>query len=243
MTHLKKILFTSVCAATLGAMPAAAMELTGGDISLGYSAFSEDSDLSRMAVEGSLELGINRAFSVQFDLSHYEFGFVNEGVTSGAVHAIYHFNDTTSAGLFYGRESNSLTSIDFYGAEVGRDFGALDLEAYVGFGDESGVSATAFGIAGAYQMNDHFSVGAAYDRVDFDGDVHIYSTAFRANYEPAENVTLYGEVGSAGIGATAFGVTANLSSTYLGLGVEYAFGAKRGATFGERGLTRLLPGL
>lgn len=243
MTHIRTFFITTACATTLCALPAFAVELTGGDISLGYSAFTEESDLSRFAIEGSVELGINRAFSLQFDLSHYEFGLVNDGVTSGAIHAIYHFSDSTSAGLFYGREGASGTSIDYYGAEVGHDFGALDLEAYIGFGNESGVSATAFGMAADYQINERFAIGATYDRVEFEGDVHIFNSAIRASYEPVENMSVYGEVGSAGVGATVFGVTADLSSTYVGLGVEYAFGAKRGATFGERGLTRLLPGL
>ncbi|MCI2393453.1 porin [Aliiroseovarius sediminis] len=243
MTKTSTFLITTIGAATLAAAPALAVEITGGDVSLSYSAFTEDTDLSRVAIEGSVEVGFTRAFSMQFDLARYEFGFADDGVTTGTVHAIFHVSDVTSVGAFYGREDIDGTSLDLYGAEVGHEMGALDLEAYIGHGEEAGVSGTAFGLAADYNINDRFAIGVAYDRVDFDGDFNIHKTALRASYAAADRFSVFGEVGSFGMGADYYGVTLDASTNYVGFGVEYAFGAKRGATFGERGLTRMLPGL
>lgn len=238
---MKKLIFTALLLGTsaVTAHSAAAFELTGGEFSLGYSAFTDETDFNALALEGAIELGFSRNFSTQLNLAHYSLGFVDENVTNATVHAIYHANEALSLGAFFGREEIEGESVDFYGIEGGVEFTKYDLEAYIGKSNDLDVDVTVFGIETAYDVNNLFSLGASYDYVDFDGDVSIDRFALKASYAATDSVSIYGELGS--FGAEAFGLEG--SESFFGIGAEFTFGAERGATFGERGLFHIVPGL
>ena len=230
-----------VAAASLALMaaPASAFEVTGGELELTYSAFEEDSDFSRTSLEGSLEAAFSRSVAAQVDLGGYKFNFVDDEATNATVHAIYHANDAASFGIFYGQDSLDGESTDFYGLEAGHEFEGVDIEAYVATGEEADVDGTVIGINGVIALNDRFDIGASYDTADFDGDVSLNRFAVTGTAHVTDNMGVFAEVGS------LEGEVAGLSDSelFFGVGAEVTFGAKRGSTFGQRGLAHLVPGL
>jgi hypothetical protein len=218
---------------------ASAFDVTGGEVSIGHSVFIDDTDFARSSLEGSVELGFSKSIGVQVDAGISSFNVISETSTAFAVHGIYHFNEATSAGVFVGTEELASESDAFYGAEVGTEFTQGDIEGYVEFGEDSGVDVTVIGLSGSYQLNDTFALGASVDYVEFDGGIDLTRVGVRGDYAVGQQTDLYAEAGS--LSADAFGLTG--SEAFVGVGAEFNFGAERGATFGRRGLARLLPGL
>lgn len=244
MTRFNKLLTVAFGAACLTANSAAAFEFTGGDVALTYSAFSDDSDYSALSFEGSLEAAFNRDFGMQVDLSNYVFDQADETASNLTLHGLYHLDPSMSAGLFYGIESVDGGDLEFYGIEFGQELAQVDFEGYISHGDESGSSVTLVGIEVEYKISDLFSIGAGYDYADFEYGVSIDNAVARVRYTPTAQMSLYGEVGSLGAELDLGGGSRTSGSqTYVGIGMEYAFGATRGATFGERGFYQMIPGL
>ena len=234
--------FISILAASLPLVisnSAQAFEFTGGSIDLNYSAFTEDNDFATTALTGAVEFGFNRNFGVQFDLGTFAYDFVDESGTNAALHAIYHINETSSLGAFYGRDEIDGEGVDFYGVEIGQEFQDFGVEAYIGAGDDSGVSATVFGLTGLYEFDQGFGLGASWERMDFNGDLDLTRFAVKADFAVGSNVDLYAEFGS--FSADGFGVSG--SENFFGIGAKFNFGASRGATFEDRGMLKLIPGL
>lgn len=245
---LKTGILSVLGASVFLAQPAAAVEFTGGEVSLGYSMFTAENDLSRFTLDGAVELGFNQSFGAQIDLSHSKFGFTDLSTTSATLHAIYHVNDTSSLGVFYTYEKagiNGLGSgnLDVFGIEGGFERGAWDVEGYVGFGKEQGVSFTTFGADIAYQLSDRFKVGVSHDRVELEDVISFHSTALRGRYEVATGMDVYADLGKAGVGVDLGSVSVSADETFVGFGLTYTFGADRGATFGKRNLSQIVPGL
>jgi hypothetical protein len=218
---------------------AAAFGVTGGELSIGHSVFVDDTDFARSSLEGSVELGFSKNIGVQVDAGLSNFDAISETSTAFAVHGIYHFNDSTSAGVFVGTEELASESNTFYGAEIGTEFTQGDVEGYFQFGEDSGVDVTVIGVSGSYQLNDTFALGASFDYVEFDGGVDLTRVGVRGDFAVGQQTDLYAEAGS--LSADAFGLSD--SEAFVGVGAEFNFGAERGATFGRRGFARLLPGL
>lgn len=228
-----------VCGFCMFASYAAAFEVTGGEVSIGHSAFIDDTDVARSSLEGSVGLGFSKSFGVQIDAGVSSFNLANESATAVAVHGIYHFDEATSAGIFVGSEEFASENSMFYGGEVGTEFAQGDVEGYFGMAEDAGVDATVFGLSGSYRLNDTFAMGASVDYTKFDGGVGLTRFGVRGDYAAGQQTDLYAEVGS--LSADIAGMSG--SETFIGLGAEFNFGAERGATFGRRGFTRLLPGL
>lgn len=224
-------------ASILCAQTAHAVEITGGSVKLSYSAFSDDTSVSRLGLEGSMEVGFNQNFSGQIDLARHEFNVSNEGITTFGLHAIYHVNEATSFGAFYAVEDTSAGNSDFYGIEAGHETGQFDLEGYLARADDSVDHASVLGLSARYEFQNFLGLTGAYDYIDFDG-LDLSKITLRLDRDVAPNVNLYVEVGSAK--ANAGGLSG--SETFVGLGGKFLFGAERGATFDARGLARLLPG-
>ncbi|MFT7058396.1 MAG: hypothetical protein ACJASV_000896 [Pseudorhodobacter sp.] len=236
---MKVFVLLAAAAATFSPLIAHA-EITGGQLTLSHSAFTDDTDLSKTSLEGSMEFGFNRDVSIQGDLSFSQFNTSDLDITNIAAHGIYHLNETTSLGLFLARDEVSDGSADFVGLEAGHEAGALDLEGYLAIGDNEGTDGTIIGISGRHAMSDTVGFGASLDHGNFDNVLEVTRYSIDADYSFTPTTSL-----SAELGYTNFSVSTLGSATepYVKLGATIKFGAKRGSTFGKRSITNLLPGL
>lgn len=246
MSINKNGIIGAVCSVAAIAQPASAFDVTGGEVSFGYSAFSEENELSRLTFDGAVEYGFAPSFGVQLDVAHTTFGATSLNTNSATLHAVYHVNDSAALGAFAtlesaGIASNHIGNVAFYGLEAGYDANALVFEGYWGTGEESGVSIRTLGGEAGYRINDRFSVGVSHDRLTLeDGEeITLHNTALRGSYDAENGVEFYAEVGRAGIQVPSESISE--STNFFGLGLTYTFG--RGATFGKRTVTQIVPGL
>ncbi len=229
---------TLTAALAFGATTAQAVEVTGGSVGLSYSAFADETDLNQWGLEGSMELGFNRNLSLQIDAAYRDFDFTNIDSTLLGLHGIYHMNEATSLGVFYTLEDIEGEEADIFGFEAGYEVQQWQFEGYIASVDTDLGDATLGGIKARYEMQEGFGLTGSYERSDDDtGDLSRF--AIRLDRDVSVNTNLFLEVGSAK--AEAGGV--KISEPFVGLGGEIAFGADRGTTFEQRGLTRLIPGL
>lgn len=218
-------------------VPAAhAFEVTGGEVSLGYSGLTDSAlnDATRTTLGGSLEFGISHEFSVQGDLSVSKFGLTHIDSRSLGLHAIYHASEDTSVGGFLGRDRIEGSNLDFFGVEIGHQMGQFGAEGYISHAEIEGVSGTVLGLEGNYAVNDYATVGMRYDNINVDGlDASRLSLTGEIGATPGLAIT--GEIGNADLEGLG-------SEMFAGIGVRINFGAKRGATFRDRSVANLLPG-
>lgn len=227
-----------VAIAALCAGPALAVELTGGDLTLGYSTWTDDTSFAKLGVAGSAEIGFSPEFSVQGDLGTSRFLEAGETTSSIALHAIYHTGPGTSLGVFYGTDSVDNDNKDFYGFEVGQKSSMFEVEAHIGNGENFDLDGMVGGLSGTYNVTPVFGLGASYQRANIDG-LDISTTAIRADYEIAPTFTVGAEIGS----FRADLDNVNGRETYIGLSATKTFGPQDGATFGRRGILNVIPGL
>lgn len=215
-----------------------AVEVTGGSVGLSFSGFTDDLDVNRVTLQGSVELGWNRNWSSQLDLAHNRFDASGADTTSFGVHTIYHLNDATSFGLFYTIEEGDGDDVDIVGLEAGHEFGSWDVEGFFGKADSAGAgSANMFGLMGRTELQNGYGVAAEYQTVDVGGiDVERLSVSVDRDLNPTTN--LFVEVGVARVSTG----TISGSEPFIGLGGTYRFGADRGATFKGRNISQILPG-
>ncbi len=234
---MKNYTMTTALAVALSAGMAAAQEFKG-DITLGYSAFTEDTSVNRLSADGAFEFGVTDQASVQLDLGLYGFGATNFEGTNFVLHGIFDVSPEASAGLFFGMEDLQGVDIDFYGLEYGQSFGTGAVEVYLARGEEAGIDGTVFGIEGKMALSDSFGLGVKFDNADFNGAVDVTRIGVKGEYALGEGSSVYGEVGS--LRASGFGLTG--SEPFVGVGLSIDLGSDE-ATFGRRGLINLLPGL
>ncbi|MGL5012193.1 MAG: porin [Paracoccaceae bacterium] len=236
-----KILGVAALAALMPTV-SVAFEFTGGNVELSYSLLTEDSDLDRLDLGGSLEFGITRNFAVQADLAFTEFGASGLSLTSFGLHGIYHASESTSVGLFLGQEQaesgGTSANENFIGVEVGYEVQAFDIEAYYAKADSDLTDGSVAGASGSYAINDAFSVGLALDRLDADA-TSVTALTLRGGYAVTPATQLFAEVGNASIDGAAAG---SVDSAFISLGATVNFGAERGATFERRSLLGTIPG-
>lgn len=209
-----------------------------GDITLGYSAFWDNTSANRISGEGAFEFGLSDRASVQLDLGLYGFGATNSEGTNFVLHGIYDVNPQGSAGVFLGVDDLNGSSVDFYGVEYGQSFGTGGVEGYIARGEEAGVTGTVIGVEGEFALSDQFGLGVKLDNADFDGAVDITRLGVKGIYALGQGSSVFAEVGS--LRASAFGLTG--SEAFVGVGLSINLGGEE-ATFGRRGLLNLLPGL
>lgn len=217
----------------------AAAQVTGGEVALSYSAFTDQGDVNRTSIEGALEYSFGQNFSMQGDLAHHSFGASNENATTVTLHGIYHLNDSTSLGAFLGRDQAAGENVTTYGLEFGRDLGRIDLEGYLGGFSDSGTDGTLIGGQARYAYTPQIGFGANFDYGRLDSNVDLTRFGVNADYKFAGGPVISAEIGQ--LHANAFGLGG--TEAYAKIGIGFEFGAKRGATFNTRSLTRLLPGL
>lgn len=233
---MNKFLLTAALSAAVFGQSALAGNVTGGSVGFDYSAFTEDSagTLEKSTLSSSLEYGFDRTFAIQGDLSLTHFGLSEYDAGNLTLHGIYHFNESTSLGAFIGRDTIENEGLTFYGLEAGHEVGQISGETYIAYAEDSGVDGTLFGLAGMYDVNDAFGLGVSYDRLDVE-DLDADRITLEAEYR-LQGFVISAEFGQAEIGGLG-------SENFFGIGARMTFGAKRGSTFGQRGLIDVLPGL
>lgn len=235
---MKNTFAAAIGAGLLFSLPAAAVEVTGGSVGLSYSTFTDDTDVNRIGINGSIELGWNQNWSSQIDLGQYRFGTSNADTTAFGLHTIYHLNDATSFGLFYTVEKGDGDTVDILGLEAGHEFGTWDVEGFVAKADSTGSgSANMFGVMGRTEFANGFGFGAAYQSVDV-GTFDIQRLSVALDRDVSANTNVFVEIGSARVSVGG----ASASEPFIGIGGTYRFGAERGATFQARNVSGIIPG-
>ncbi len=233
-----KVMTAAIAVATLGVTGAQAGEVTGGSLGLSYSSFSDGDFGDKTSIEGSVEFGITRNIAVQADLAHHRAGEIDLNSTNIGLHGIYHMDEMTSFGAFVVREDTNSGNIDYIGLEAGYDAGIMDFEGYLARADIDSEDGTLIGLSGRYEFANSVGLTVGYDRADVDVlDISVFSAGLDADVSP--NLNLFVEAGVGKVAALGFSET----DAFMGIGGKYAFGAKRGATFEQRGFTSVLPGL
>ncbi len=232
--------FATVAAvAALCAGPALAVELVGGDVTLGYSALTDDTSLSKLNLGGSAEIGFSPEFSVQGDLGVSRFFDIAETSSNIALHAILHTGPGTAIGVFYGTESIDGNNNDYYGFEVAQKSTMFEVEAHIGNAENFDLDGMIGGLSGTYKVTPVFGLGAAYERANIDG-LDFSTTAITAEYEVAPTLSVGAEIGSFKVNEAG---PFNGRETYVGLSATKTFGGQDGATFKRRGILNAIPGL
>jgi hypothetical protein len=221
----------------VAATPALALEVVGGSVSLGYSGFTDDllDDINKTTLSGSLEVGISRAFSVQGDLAIINYGLTDLDANNIGLHGIYHLSETTSIGGYIGQDSVESADLSILGIEAGHQAGPMMLEGYLSRAESSGEDGTIFGLRAAYGLSEDSEIGLRYDDINVDG-IGASRISAVGEFGMANGFAITGELGSADIEGIG-------SETFFGIGVKVDFGAKRGATFSQRSVVDLFPGL
>ncbi|MEP3299572.1 MAG: hypothetical protein ABJO27_24360 [Pseudoruegeria sp.] len=241
---IRAVLLSAVAAVSISSVAQSA-EIVGSNINLEYTSFPDVSDLSSLSVTGSVEVGVNRNFSVQLDAGAYNSEILDDTGTNIAAHAIYHTNEFTSLGAYVSSDEFDGERINMFGVEGGTGQDGFDFEGYLGFGEEQGVDVAQFGILGRYVFDNNFGIGWDLDLVnlsDSGDDVTLTRTSLRGDYSASENVLLYAEVGSLYANVDTGLLSSSGSETFVGIGAEIAFGKGRGATFNGRSLGEVIPG-
>jgi hypothetical protein len=234
---MKKHMISTAIAVAFSAGIATAQEFKG-DITLGYSAFWDETDLNTLSGTGSFEFGVTDQASVQVDVGLYGFGFVGLEGTNLVLHGIYDVNPQGSLGLFLGVDSAEGEQQEFYGLEYGQAFGAGSVEGYVARGEDSGVDGTVIGVEGLFAVNNSFGIGVKYDNADFGGALDAQRFGVKGNYTVGQGTSVFAEIGSAKYDD---GVT-RVSEPFVGIGLSFNLGEGK-ATFGQRSQFALFPGL
>lgn len=228
------------CGLTAFIAPSAqAFEITGGELTLSYSAFTDHSSASTTSLTGAVEVGFSKNFGVQVDLATYDLPYGNENGTNATIHAIYHVNDATSLGAFYGTDELNGSSLDLYGIEVGHEFGAFGLEAYMTNLSDNGTVATMYGLSGNYALNGAFGLTGSVDRLEFDpAPVSVTRLALGMDYSFTPSMSAYAEVATVTVAVPGDSMSENLYE----VGARFSFGANRGVTFEKRSYFGFLGG-
>ena len=239
-----KTLFAALGAVSLTAIPALA-EVTGAELSLGYSGLADGGarDINKMTLGAGLEFALSPQVSVQGDLTKTWYGVMDGSGESYAAHGIYHLPSGVALGGFVGHDKIDGEGIDFYGLEAGGTFGAVDVEGALSWIDGSGRSGTGsdgfgFSLSGDYAIAPQLAVGGKFATITADsGDAWRLSGT--GAYQILPGLQAQGEVG-------LYDGDGMDTETFVGFGVKATFGGdaitRSGTTFGKRGLQEFLPG-
>lgn len=224
--------------APLFVSPATA-EVTGGQIALSYSAFTNKGSVNRTSLEGAVDYSFGQSFSVQGDLALHSFGASNQDASTVTLHGIYNLNDTTSLGAYVGNEHVTGSDLTVYGVEAGKDLGRMDIEGYIGGINGSSESLTVLGAKARFAVSQEIGFGANVDYGRFNSNTDLTRFGVNADYKFGNGPIVSAEIGQ--LDANALGLSG--SEPYAKLGIAFQFGGKRGATFDTRSFTQFLPGL
>ncbi|MEH6653194.1 hypothetical protein [Loktanella salsilacus] len=257
MTNIfKAMLSAGFCVA---ATAAASQSLTGGDVTATYGGLTDsDYDASGYNLSASGEIGFDRVFALQGDLSYTDtdLGLLSSDTIAFTGHAIYHANEFASFGMYYGQESSDGDDLKYYGVEGGYEATQLKVEGYFGIsaidlGDAfAGTDFAAdgaiigdfelnqAGVQVAYDVNEMFTVMGRYDQIHFTDALSFDRIGAGVSADLGNNIGLSAELGR--LSTDLAGLSDDV--TYANIGATYTFGAERGATFGARDSAHTLTG-
>lgn len=221
---------------------ATAAELVGGYVDVGYSAFTDQSSLSKRSLTGSGEVAFTRTFGLQADLGLHDLNTVDEVGTNVTLHGNFHVGDFTSLGVFAGRDNLNNQGVNFYGVEAGHEAGRVEFEGYASVADSGsggGGNGTLAGLQIRGNVTEAVRLKASVDYVDARNGIDATRYSIGADVNFGQGGAFYAEAG--GYDANAGNTGAN--EAFVGFGLRYNLGAKRGTTFGRRGFLNTLPGL
>jgi hypothetical protein len=219
-----------------------AAELVGGYVDVGYSAFTDNTRVSKRSLTGSGEVAFTRTFGLQADLGVHDLNAISEVGTNVTLHGNFHVGEFTSLGVFAGRDDLNNQGVNFYGVEAGHEAGRVQFEGYASIVDAAGNNGSNGTLAGLQirgNINEAWRLKANIDYIDARNGVDATRYSVGTDYNFGEGGAFYAEVG--GFDANAGPVGAN--ETFVGFGLRYNLGAKRGTTFGRRGFLDKMPGL
>jgi hypothetical protein len=229
---------TALAVAVLVVASPAAAQVTGGSLGVEYSAPTDGGDFGGTTYSGALEYSFGRSFALSFDIAGYRLDNINTDASSATVHGVYHLDEMTSFGVFYGADSlDGGDAQALYGIEAGTEFGDADVEAFIGQLEGTNDDALIYGFDANYGFSNGFSAIGSGGFTDVD-DRSLSRIAIGGQYEIAGGPQFYAEVGN--VSAESGGVEAD--QTFVGVGARIAFGAERGTTFEQRSLFEILPG-
>lgn len=219
------------------ASPATA-QVTGGSLGIEYNAPTDGGDFGGTTYSGAVEYAITRDFAISLDLSGYRLDNISTDAASATLHGVYHFNEQTSLGAFYGADKiDGADALALYGIEAGSEFNGADIEAYIGQVEGASDDALIMGADINYDLANGFALTASAGLTDVD-DLSLSRVAFGGAYEIMGGPEFYAEIGN--VEVELDGESAD--QTFVGLGARINFGAARGTTFDQRSLFEILPG-
>ncbi|OWY14617.1 hypothetical protein B6V72_05045 [Thioclava sp. F34-6] len=215
-------------------------DLKGGSIELGYSDLVNNDfydTFAKRSVTGSAEIGFGPTFSVQGDLAYANYGNgadFDMDTNNVALHTIYHPNEATALGVFFGRDTLDGENTNYHGIEVGHGIGAFWGEAYFTRVKDLGAKGDLYGVSGRYTLNDRIEFNASLDNFNV-SYLNTNRVSFGMDYRVNDAFTLNGTVGHLEMGYGG-------ASDFISIGAKFTFGPNKGATFEQRDLLRYLPG-
>ncbi len=210
---------------------AAQAEMTGGQVKLSQSGFTDDFSVAKTNISGSVELAFGPQFGMQMDLGVNLLNFADETATNFVTHGTYKLGDSTALGAFYGMDAVNGGRTDVYGLEAAQNFGTGGVQGYVAHAEDNG--GTVLGVSGGMVMGNGVGVGGSLDHGSFDG-TSLTRYGVRGSFGLGESSKMFAELGALNTDAG--------SETYAKIGATYNFGANSGLMFGDRSLFNLLPG-
>ncbi|MDB5659523.1 MAG: hypothetical protein JWS10_2138 [Cypionkella sp.] len=212
---------------------AAQAEVTGRQLKLSQSAFTDDFSIAKTNISGSVELAFGPQFGIQMDLGVNLLNFADETATNFVTHGTYKLGDNTALGAFYGLDAVNGGRTDIYGVEAAQNFGTGGVQGYVAHAEDGGGSGTVLGVSGGMVMGNGVGIGGSLDHGSFDG-TSLTRYGLRGSFGLGESSKMFAELGALN--------TDDGSETYAKIGATYNFGSNSGLMFGDRSVFNLLPG-
>ncbi|MCY4333888.1 MAG: porin [Litoreibacter sp.] len=234
-----KTLALSALGATALALPLSAMDFSGGYLTGAHAEFTDRDTIRKSGVTAGAEYRLNDRYNLQIDANTFRFNEADTGSYNLAVHGIRHLNETFSVGAFVGTERVSNQSAGYYGTEAALGSGPLTVETYAAkFVEGDDRDAATFGISASASITERIDLGLDYGRFEITGTRDVSRVSAKASYQLSNRASLNAEYGRVELGSP-FG---NLDDNFVSLGVTIHFGDTGRTTFGQRGLSTLLPG-
>ncbi|MDO8985376.1 hypothetical protein [Cypionkella sp.] len=209
-------------------------EMTGGQVKLSQSGFTDDFSVAKTNISGSVELAFGPQFGMQMDLGVNMLNFADETATNFVTHGTYKLGDSTALGAFYGMDAVNGGRTDVYGVEAAQNFGTGGVQGYLGRAEDGDGSGTVLGVSGGMVMGNGVGIGGSLDHGSFDG-ASLTRYGLRGSFGLGDSSKMFAELGALN--------TDTGSETYAKIGATYNFGTNSGLMFGDRSLFNLLPGL
>ncbi|TNC69480.1 hypothetical protein [Rubellimicrobium roseum] len=221
-------------AAVLLAVPAglSAQGFEGAEISAELLGFTDDFSLGEKEYRGAFEFSLFGGFGVAADLGYHSSREIGLGGRNATLHGLYDRLGTTTAGVFYGRDSDDDDgSTSLYGIEAAADLMGAEIEGALGRYDGDEGDGAMLSADLRYGFGNF--AGTAFAG-GLSGDLEGSRLALGGEYQLMAGPTLYAELGRRSLEDEA--------DTYVALGARLAIGPKGGTTFDSRSLWEILPG-